>query len=48
MYTTIKAVVCCGEFLSMLDKFENCQCHLESTQISYLFQHVTKKSGNLL
>ena len=47
MYATIKAVVYHGEFLSMLDKFENCQCHLENTKISYLFQTRDKKSSDL-
>ena len=36
MYATIKAVVYHGEFLSMLDKFENCQ------KFYIYFKHVTK------
>ena len=27
--------------------FENCQCRLENTKISYLFQTRDKKSGDL-
>jgi len=47
MYATIKAVVYHGEFVSMVNKFENCQRRLENTKISYLFQTRDKKSGDL-
>jgi len=40
MYTIIKAVVC-----HVLDKFENCQCRLEKTQISY---HSTRDTSSVL
>ena len=42
MYATIKAVVYHGEFVSMVNKFENCQRRLENTKISYLFQTCDK------
>ena len=45
MYITIEAVVCDEEFLLMLDKFENCQCRLEKTQISY---HSTRDTSSVL